>query len=266
MKKIILALLVAFALFGSITFAASPPTSVPLSVKVLTNIPSGVAGIHLKIENLNTREILSVSTNEFGEYILDLNNRITGFKTDYKITDIFRVTVDEDYCNGASACIMEKTLSTDDDIFFLIDLQPVKCFACQTCELPVNPFCPEDITPYETCNSCCTEKECESIVKTQYVCSDKSIVESSDECPEQSNLIGYVITSLIALVAGTGGTYGYLKIKKTTKGVILQHSHRNYVTAHSCDTIHPYQPHKKGEKTPNYSNTKNKDGKYNYIG
>ena len=70
-----------------------------------------------------------------------------------------------------------------------------------------------------------------------------------------------------------GGGY-YLHVRKSGQSYVgiktengkLLHNHANARTYHDPNSMHKYQPHKKGELKPKYSSKKNSDGKYDYLG
>ena len=256
MKKIILATLIMLALMATSVVAAGtgPPLLYTIHVK---SMDVGLNGLTIEAKYVDKSGFDNINTQTTvgnGYVNFDLGNINAGVGDTVKITILS--------CKDNPACV--KTLNVvyePTDVWF--DLSGETVIVETPCGQPI---CPQDITPYETCNSCCTEKECESIIKTQYVCSDKSIVESSDECPEQSNLIGYVIAVIVSLFVGAGAGTG-IKIYNDSKGkTLLKHFHKNYTTAHLPSVVHAYQPHLKGQLNPRYSSTKNTDGKYNYIG
>ena len=99
----------------------------------------------------------------------------------------------------------------------------------------------------------------------------------SDECDvhvtaaEQDNTLAAAVAAIFALL---GGGY-YLHIRKNSgegyvgfkvEGGKTLHNHANARSYHDPNTVHKYQPHKKGELKPRYSSKKNADGKYDYLG
>ena len=80
------------------------------------------------------------------------------------------------------------------------------------------------------------------------------------------------LIALIIVLVGGAGTIIYIKRTNGSQSGVknvngkLFHSHKNVSGYHNPNTIHAYQPHKKGELYPKYSTKKNADGKYDYLG
>jgi len=141
------------------------------------------------------------------------------------------------------------------------------------------PKCPEDLTPYEFCNTCCTEEECKDIV-----CPECKEPEPCEEIIVPQGLTGNQILIWILTLIGVagGGIFAgkfitrdrISKIRNVTYRVrverdgdiVEEHRHAGLKSYHSIHTSHrdALERHPKGEKFPLYE--KNDEGKYVYQG
>jgi len=234
MKKVAVLMAV---LFMCGVVIAQPIMPCPIAVKV-NAFPGG--DIPVKITNLNTLEVVSGKTTEAGltgEYVVDWANTVKK----YSYGDTFRIEVldmkkevkftgspiEIQYYDLIRGCIIKQTINPG-DTYRNID---------NACNVEVT----ATVNPIE-------------------------IVKPLTDYPLEV-LVLFIIGALV-------GTTGYVKLYpkgassiglKVVNGKTL-HSHKNISGYHDPNTVHSYQPHKKGELNPKYSTVKNADGKYNYIG
>jgi hypothetical protein len=242
MNKIILFSIVAIALMSGMAIADTGIAPCPLAFTFLTS-PSGAA-IGQEVTLTYQDKIFTGTVNEYGELVMDLGAEgIPNCNAQN-----FKLTVMG--CKDDPVCT--QTVSFNPNGYTTIDLRDANQFE----------KCPEDTTPYASCNSCCL---------TPSSCEDQGYIKPAD-CPVQEQpdyTIDYFVSAIVIFIAGLGiGKYKLgVKIYTNTKGeVITQHTHRNITGYHSVNTMHQHQPHKKGEIAPKYADTKGADGYYAYMG
>lgn len=263
--RLALIAIIALIFIMPVAFAATPPKPYPIMIKVITNI-QGASGLKVDIQNIRTGQIETYTTNEYGEVPTDVTQKFS----DFRDTDSFKVTILN--CKENSKCIKTDDL-TDGYIFLTFDLTDVICLPCPECPVcQTCPSCPADTTPYSSCSSCCTEKEC-----------------PDEECPVPLKDYGWLGAGILALIAGAVmGNNGVFQdrekkqfkeyISKWTKlepkasiNIILKrtesgelqidgrsHGHKGQYNQHSIWKEHKTYWHPKGIQVPIYD----ADGKY----
>jgi len=120
-------------------------------------------------------------------------------------------------------------------------------------------------------------------VKQEQIYNEAPMTFSFDFMTGVSQPVQFTVELLVAIVVVFAATLGIsikiIKKKYTKDGKTVaqteiyvtetgekKHRHRNITGLHSPDTMHKYQPHKKGQLMPKYSYDKNAEGKYDYIG
>ncbi|MCK4349154.1 MAG: hypothetical protein KAW47_11120 [Thermoplasmatales archaeon] len=240
----------------------------PLPIAVKLDIPNNVEACYygVKITNLRTGEVITGTTNNHLEYLIDWANS----ELKYQTNDVFKIEVVGEeiqlrYTATPPTELVNKLTGEDVD-YLTIEVSESKhyeyclremeyeeeescpvCEVCPECEVCVDCLdciceecpdcvCPEDNTPYKNCNSCC---------------------ENCPDCEgtDMNTLILYLLSFFgISLASGEG--YKFVVRKRKGSGKlemkITQHKHRNQSYYHSIYTIHKKQPHPKGCVNPNY--------------
>lgn len=134
----------------------------------------------------------------------------------------------------------------------LIDLTNQACPKPDPC-----PSCPEDNTPYASCDICCPScPDCPDDV-TPYTNCDSCCL-TPEPCPvDENKSVEMILVALAGLGVGVGGVY--LKLGKTA-----QHLHKGIIGYHSIYTSHKNVliKHPRGENMPVY---KLVNDKWTYI-
>lgn len=232
MKKKILALsLVLFSLLA-IPSVRAGMMPCPIGGEVIAVPPENARGLTVQMIDSPYR---TYTVNEFSEFQFDVGDVLN---CNEGMT--FNLAIKE--CQSDPAC-RKTAIISGGGARVTFDLTHI--------ELPCPPcICPEDVTPYAKCDSCCPDEP-----------------EPCPECPDVT--IQTVVASVITFLLGMGAyRYGFgLKIYTKRSGEIAKlHKHKNIRGYHEPNTLHRYQAHPRGELNPEYSDIKNKDGRYNYIG
>lgn len=244
MNKIIL-MLISFALMASVAMADTGMQPCPLAFKFLTSPPGAEIGLGVQIL-YQGNVVYDGSTNEYGELVVDVGSQ--GIPN--CMSQNFKLQI-----KGCSDAVCSQDVSFNPNGYTTIDLRSINLFGC--------PTCPDIKCPECVCPECPTDQQC-----SYAWCEDNGFIKPV-ECPVKDTTVETVFIAIVTLIAGLGiGKYGLgVKVYTNTKGeVIKQHKHKNTTGYHDSNIIHRIQPHKKGEMTPNYSNEKDPEGHYKYIG
>lgn len=257
MKRILISVLM-IAVFASAAFAAGPQSPLPVVVRVNQEVV-----VLATLTNTYTGEVVETYTADDGQTLFELANLQKG----YQAGQVFTVKV-----LGVTKSF---TLDSTSPIYF-IDID-VNAQLAQKCVVNAYPVYGEVVQN--------DDGNCQIYIKAPEYVPVKCVAKSELSPGETSYLqsaecdisittapADYTLEAILAVLFA--GSCSYIIVKRPgRKSVKLrvyngkkQHSHANYTSWHSPDRMHDYQPHTKGELEPKYSETKNTDGKYNYLG